>query len=116
MFMPNDNSMMVLQIIILMHIHMSFIFVSGQFLQNQCNAGGPNCTPCPERLPSCSGLQDGNNPFPDRPMSGDYIRCFRERTISIEKCTNSVFDPLTRSCRRGVDESNLILIKTAFSV
>ncbi|KAL5005503.1 hypothetical protein ScPMuIL_018959 [Solemya velum] len=77
-----------------------------QFLQNQCNPGDPNCTPCSERLPSCSGLQDGNNPFPDRPMSGDYITCFRERTISIEKCTNSVFDPLTRSCRRGVDENS----------
>ncbi|XP_069104084.1 LOW QUALITY PROTEIN: uncharacterized protein [Argopecten irradians] len=74
------------------------------YLQNRCNPADPNCQPCEERIPSCAGLPDGNNPYPGRPMTKFFIVCLQERTVSIEKCER-LFDPGTSACVNDVTEA-----------
>lgn len=81
------------------------ITISGEYLQTQCLQNAVNCTPCPERLPSCIGLPDGNNPFPTRPNSQYYVKCFQNRTVAVEVCQVSLFEPSTRECSNVIDAS-----------
>lgn len=78
-----------------------------EYLQTQCLQNAVNCTPCPERLPSCIGLPDGNNAFPSRPSSQYYVKCFKNRTVAVEVCQVSLFDPGTRECSNVIDASVL---------
>lgn len=80
-------------------------YISGEYLQTQCLQNAVNCTPCPERLPSCIGLPDGNNPFPTRPNSQYYVKCFQNRTVAVEVCQVSLFEPSTRECSNVIDAS-----------
>ena len=86
------------------------LYVTGEYLQTQCLQNAVNCTPCPERLPSCIGLPDGNNPFPTRPSSQYYVKCFQNRTVAVEVCQVSLFDPVTRECSNVIDASKDSLI------
>ena len=75
-----------------------FMFItSGEYRQNLCSSHD-RCRPCPERLPSCVGLQDGNQVFPARSWHTDYIRCYRNRTVEVTKCRRGLFNPRTRTC------------------
>ncbi|WAR27974.1 hypothetical protein MAR_013678 [Mya arenaria] len=74
-----------------------------EYLQTRCLSSAVNCTPCPERLPSCIGLPNGNNPFPTRPNSQYYVNCFMNRTVAVEVCQVSLFDPVTRECSSVID-------------
>lgn len=71
--------------------------VSGEYLQTQCI--GVGCGSCEKSHPSCVGLLDGANSYPDRPMTSDYIICDHGRTISTEHCNTGLFDPSTKACR-----------------
>lgn len=74
-----------------------------EYLQTQCLQNAVNCTPCPERLPSCVGLPDGNNAFPTRPRSQYYVKCFQNRTVAVEVCQVSLFDTTIRECSNVID-------------
>ncbi|KAK3095139.1 hypothetical protein FSP39_010723 [Pinctada imbricata] len=73
------------------------------YLQNHCGPKSTDCTPCEDRLPSCIGLPDDNNRFPGRPVSEYYIKCFRNRTVSVEACQVSKYDRTTRECSSRID-------------
>ena len=74
----------------------------GEYLQNLCSGKDPTCEPCIERLPSCIGLLDGNNPVPNRTWLAQYITCYKERTLDVHTCPEgSVFDPYIKTCISG---------------
>lgn len=81
--------------------------MSGEYLQNQCiGPGGEpalNCEPCVDRLPSCIGLQDGNNTFPGRQNTPYYITCYLNRTILVRTCEDGVYDQTSRACMTKLD-------------
>ena len=62
-----------------------------------CPASTPECLPCEQRIPSCAGLENGNNSFVGR--DSFYIVCQDERTLYVRECVQGTFDPLTRSCK-----------------
>lgn len=68
------------------------------YQQNICLEGDTFCKPCPERFPSCIGLPNGINPNPNSPWSSEYIRCFHNRTVAVEKCSSGYFNSRTRQC------------------
>nr|XP_022322146.1 uncharacterized protein LOC111123822 isoform X3 [Crassostrea virginica] len=74
-----------------------------EYLQNICQTSNQNCQQCPERLPSCVGKPDGPNMFPLRVFKPDYIVCYHNRTVGIEKCSKGYFHPVTRLCTEIVD-------------
>ena len=76
--------------------------ISGQYLQNQCNPTDLTCVRCPERLPSCEGLPDGENPVPGHQWSHDYVRCYKNRTLSVGSCRNGYFNPQTGKCVNSI--------------
>jgi len=55
-------------------IYQRWLRVVGEYLQNQmCPGGAGQCAPCEQRIPSCAGLENGNNSFPGR--DNFYIVC-----------------------------------------
>ena len=84
----------------------TMIYVSGEYSQNQCAVGDPLCDPCPERLPSCIGKTDGAKPFTGREWTDNYMECYKNRTMALNKCpTGSVFDIYEASCVSKIDKS-----------
>lgn len=78
--------------------------VLGDYLQNHCQPNSnSSCVACEDRLPSCKTLKDGNNPYPDRPISEYYINCVQNRTVSVEACQVSRYDPVRRKCSTTID-------------
>lgn len=63
--------------------------------------------PCPDRLPSCIGLSDGKHEFPSRRWWADYIVCYHNRTVEINKCANGYFNPYLRICVRWISLSKI---------
>ncbi|XP_052252891.1 uncharacterized protein LOC127859481 isoform X4 [Dreissena polymorpha] len=78
-----------------------------QYLQNQCNSADATCQSCMERLPSCIGLPDGNNPIPGRYWTREYIHCYKNRTLAKESCQTGFFNPDTRQCSDDVSKGNI---------
>ncbi|XP_065924132.1 uncharacterized protein [Magallana gigas] len=72
------------------------------YLQNHCEQNSANCVPCEDRLPSCINLPDNNNPYPGKLDSEYYIKCYRNRTVSVEACQVSKYNPATRQCSENV--------------
>lgn len=64
-----------------------------------------NCVPCDQRLPSCYGVPDGNQPFPGEPNK--YIVCLSDRTIRTESCELGQFDPIRAACSVKFDPGTL---------
>ena len=62
-----------------------------------CPGGTQDCLPCEQRIPSCAGLENGNNSFVGR--DSFYIVCQDQRTLYVRECIGGKFDPLTRSCK-----------------
>ena len=78
------------------------VVFAGEYLHNLCSGTDPNCAPCIERLPSCIGLPDGNNPVLNRTWLAEYIYCYKERTLDVRTCpSGSVFDPYRKQCVLG---------------
>lgn len=81
-----------------------FIFMPvGEYEQNLCKPGDTKCIPCSSRLPSCVGLPDGVNYFPGKLWTDSFIRCYRNRTVSVEKCSEGYFHPRKHLCVKTVD-------------
>ena len=79
-------------------IYMHCLTILGEYMQNViCPASTPECLPCEQRIPSCAGLENGNNSFVGR--DSFYIVCKDERTLYVRECVQGTFDPLTRSCK-----------------
>ncbi|VDI54945.1 Hypothetical predicted protein, partial [Mytilus galloprovincialis] len=78
-----------------------------EYSQNQCQPGSMNCLPCSQRLFSCRGLPDGNNAVPGHRWSDQYVTCYRNRTVKVNKCASGMFDPLTRACDNQIDKDNI---------
>lgn len=76
--------------------------ILGQYDKNQCSHSDTYCIKCPLRLPSCIGLQDGNNTFPTRLWKPDYIKCYKNRTLDIRKCADGYFHPNVKNCLKDV--------------
>lgn len=73
-----------------------------------CPKGDPNCKPCPERLPSCRGLPDGDRPVSTALWTSKYITCLHNRTMAVRDCPpGSVFNPVTLQCMSTVSRSKL---------
>lgn len=89
-----------------------FWLLSGEYLQNRCPPNVKDCAPCEQRLPRCIGLPDGNNAFPGRPFSEYYIKCFRNRTVSVEACQVSLYDQTLRTCSPTIDQGTLSFLLT----
>lgn len=71
----------------------------GEYDQNLCPMGDPSCSPCPDRLPSCVGLADGDEPDMGHQWTDVYVQCYRNRTMRVEHCpTGAVFSPAKRAC------------------
>ena len=74
-------------------------FISGEYDQNICSPGNSFCAPCKERLPSCIGNPDGAHAFTGLEWTDNYITCYKNRTVGIDKCpTASYFDPRNNGC------------------
>ena len=84
------------------------LFDSGEYFQTRCRKGDPSCTPCEERLPSCIGLPEGANAFPNRRNSEFYVKCLQNRTVAVEVCQVSLFDETTRACSNNIDTSKCV--------
>lgn len=86
----------------------------GDYKQNVCK--GTNCKPC---LPSCVGIADGDQPFPTKLWMEDYIRCYKNRTITAKKCPpGQYFHPIDHKCKTKVDKgkySFYVLYNLVFS-
>ena len=87
------------------------LIILGQYLQNQCNPADSSCVRCPERLPNCEGLPDGENPVPGHHWSHDYVRCYKNRTLSVESCRNGYFNPWSRKCVNSIKKGRYRQIK-----
>ena len=79
--------------------------LAGDYLQNHCSINSTDCMACEDRLPGCINLPDGHNPFPGRAVSEYYVKCFRNRTVSVEACQVSLYDQKTRECSSMIDGS-----------
>lgn len=72
---------------------------TGEYNQNLCQTGDTSCAPCPDRLPSCVGLPDGDEPDMLHQWTDVYVRCYRNRTMDVQHCpTGSVFSPARLAC------------------
>ena len=79
---------------------------SGEYEENKCSQGDQACKPCPERLPSCRGIPDGDRPFLMALWTSKYVTCLRNRTMAVRNCPpGSVFNPVTLQCMDAVDKS-----------
>ena len=81
----------------------------GQYLQNICDPRTPGCVPCHQKYPTCKGLPDGDNLYPGREMTEDYIVCQSGRTVAALQCANGVFYPDRRECNVILDEGTFCL-------
>ncbi|CAG5127317.1 unnamed protein product, partial [Candidula unifasciata] len=61
------------------------------------------CTPCEQRYPTCIGSPNGFVPYPNRLFTSDFVSCDQQRTLSILKCAQSIFDPDARRCGLRLD-------------
>lgn len=87
---------------------LSFCLVlPGDYLQSHCELNSANCVPGEDRLPSCINLPDNNNPYPGKLDSEYYIKCYRNRTVSVEACQVSKYNPATRQCSENVSPGRL---------
>lgn len=75
-----------------------YLYHSGDYTQNLCRKGEGACPPCSERLPSCVGVPDGDQPFTGRLWKPQFITCFLNRTILLQQCTNGYFHPIKKQC------------------
>jgi len=93
-----------------LHIFMLLFPPSGEYMQNLCNANDPSCTRCPDRLPSCVGVPDGDVSFPGRLWKPDYVTCYKNRTVLPTKtCTSGYFHPVLHVCTQDVNKSKIYI-------
>lgn len=71
-------------------------------MQNLCPQSDPTCVRCPDRLPSCVGMSDGNHAFPSRTWKPDYITCYKNRTVNVTRCSTGYFHPVKEMCTNEV--------------
>ena len=65
---------------------------------------------CPERLPSCRGLPDGDQPVRNDLWSDRYVTCLINRTMAVNKCPKgAIFDPTLLQCRNTVPQRKFLL-------
>ena len=88
----------VLSLWFITHTYLCFC-LSGAYNQNLCAPGDQSCAPCPDRLPSCVGLPDGDEPDTHHQWTDVYVRCYRNRTMDVQHCpTGAVFSPAKLAC------------------
>ena len=81
----------------------------GQYIQHQCNTSEMLCVPCLERLPSCIGLQDGDNAIPGKWWMEGYMHCYKNRTIAVQNCSYGYyFHPRKRQCLEVLEKGNIL--------
>ena len=97
---------------------LNYLYFTGEYEQNQCAPGDVTCPKCPDRLPTCVGLPDGDNLFIGREWKPDYAVCYKNRTIELKKCTKGYFHPTKRACTEIIDHGwyfkSFIVISNCF--
>lgn len=89
-----------------------FCHWTGEYDQNLCQAGVTSCAPCPDRLPSCVGLPDGDEPDTLHQWTNVYVRCYRNRTMKVEHCpVGSVFSPASLACISKIGSGKFYVFK-----
>ncbi|CAG2185606.1 unnamed protein product [Mytilus edulis] len=75
-----------------------------EYDQNLCPSGNATCQKCPERLPSCIGLPDGDNPIPNHKWTSRYITCYKNRTLlPVHKCpAPMIYHPIKKICTEDI--------------
>ena len=81
--------------------------ITGEYDQNLCPNGNSTCQKCPERLPSCIGLPDGDNPIPTHEWTSRYITCYKNRTLlPVHKCPKpKIYHPVKKICTEDIKPS-----------
>ncbi|KAJ8316009.1 hypothetical protein KUTeg_006023 [Tegillarca granosa] len=87
-------------------INILLFFHTGEYKQNLCQKGDQNCEPCPSRLPSCMGQQDGSRPYPNHHWTNLYMTCIQNRTMSVNRCPDkAIFNPNRLQCENKIEQS-----------
>lgn len=89
------------------------MIITGDYTQNLCKPGDISCRPCPERHPSCVGLSDGRNAV--TLWSNQYVVCLKNRTISVGRCPDGVFNPIERLCIQSLHPGILLEVIESFT-
>jgi len=83
-----------------------YILFIGEYLQNHCRGDDPYCEPCVDRLPSCIGFSDGDNPIMLLLWTQAFMKCLDNRTLGVESCQEGIFNPYLRECVEGKESLN----------
>ena len=74
---------------------------SGDYVENECRSA-QGCVPCSARYPSCVGLTNGLNSWPDREGSPYFVVCKNERVVYHDQCDyerkKEIFHPEKLAC------------------
>ena len=92
-----------------------YIILTGEYEQNLC-VDNTSCQPCQQRLPSCRGLHDGINAVSGQLWTQRYIECYLNRTISVQRCTEGLFDPFSLLCTNTIRPGKCIDCLNGISV
>ena len=64
-----------------------FILFIGEYYKNRCDPTKPGCIPCPNRIPSCKNLPDGQQKIANFYDGNNYlVQCLTNRTMSYDVC------------------------------
>ena len=89
------------------------VYISGEYKQNLCSNSDPNCIPCPQRLPSCVGVPNGDVGFTGKLWKPDYVTCYTDRTVIPTKtCSQGYFHPTLKMCTQNVNKSKYLVYIT----
>lgn len=88
--------------------------ISGEYDQNRCNLTDTSCRPCPERLPSCRGLPDGDQPANGFLWTDRFVTCVQNRTLAVSRCNpGAIFDPTQLNCVEQIPKCMFLHVKTS---
>lgn len=67
--------------------------ILGEYFVNRCDPTDQSCIPCPNRLPSCKNLPDGQQVIKNLYDNLQYLaQCRDNRTLSYRVCTPGSLD------------------------
>ncbi|ESO96183.1 hypothetical protein LOTGIDRAFT_231869 [Lottia gigantea] len=82
-----------------------------EYAQNRrCPPGASTCQPCEQRIPSCVGVPNKEQPYPGRPPSPLFVVCDSGRTSAVMQCLKNIFNPTERRCGGSISNANVASI------
>ena len=75
------------------------------------------CIPCLDRLPSCKGLPDGDNAVPGKYWAENYLHCYMNRTLGVQKCDfGFYFHPYKKRCLEVLEKGKVFVVSVLHNV